>query len=476
LVLNGTELRIYVRGSSVKTGKQRLVTLVAMCMGVAPCCLSQQATVSPPKLTFAPQVVNLVAAASSPQTVMVTNTGTADLMISSIEASGGYAQTNECSVLSPGSTCTIQVSFSPGTLGSIEGAITINDNSPLSPQVVSLSGRGIPPATLTPSVIEFGTVAVGTTSTPRQVTLTVPPNLTVFVTGISTSGDYAQTNNCPSQLKNGQSCSISVVFKPTNNVSVLGALAVSTRVETFDFGFSAALSGIGSGTVVSQVSLSPSILNFGNKGLDGEGRTRTVTLTNTSTDKSLTIQTVSLAGSPNPPGAFPMYAIKSSTCSGMLSPGAQCHIQITFSTTFSELFPEQYPAAVTIVDSDPTSPQVVGISGRQTEELTFNPVSLTFPPTTVGQTSDINVVTTDVDDESGILHSVTASGDFSQTGFTKSCVATRGTTCNVKVSFTPTQTGEIAGSLTINAYPECSPRPPFTCWAPIILNLRGTGK
>lgn len=457
-------------------GKQRLVTLMATCLALTPCCLSQQASVFPTSLTFKPQLVNILAGASSPQTVTVTNTGAANLVISSIDASGGYVQTNDCSVLSAEASCTIQVSFSPGTIGPIAGAITIIDNAPLSPQVVSLSGQGTPPATLSPSVLRFGTVAVGATSTPKKLTLTAAPNLTVFVTGISTSGNYAQTNNCPAQLTNGQSCSISVVFRPTNNASITGALAVSTKVETLDLGFSATLSGVGSGTVVSQVSLSPSILNFGSKGIDGGGRTRAVTLTNTSTDKSLTIQSVSLAGSPNAPGAFPMYAIQSNTCSGTLSPGSACHIEITFSTTFSPLFPEQYPAAITIVDSDTASPQVVGMLGRQTEELIFGPKSLTFPPVTVGQTSNINVVTTDVDDESGLLHSVTASGDFSQTGLTESCVATRGARCNVQVSFTPTQTGVVLGSLTINAYPECIPRPPFTCSAPIILNLKGTGK
>ena len=460
----------------MKIRKHRLVTLVAMCLALAPGCLSQQASISPTSLTFTPQVVNLLVGASAPQPVMVTNIGTADLEISSIVASGGYAQTNDCSVLSAEASCTIQISFSPGTIGPIEGAITINDNASLSPQVVSLSGQGLPPVSISPSIIGFGTVTVGTTSTPKQVTLTASQNVTVVVTGISISGDYAQTNNCPAQLKNGQSCAISVVFRPTNNVSVLGSLAVSARVEALDLGFSVVLSGLGSGSALSHVSLSPSVLKFGSKGLDGVVRTGTVTLTNTSTDKSLTVQSVSLSGSPNAPGAFPMYAIESNTCSGMLSPGSQCHIRITFSTTFSSLFPEQYPGAITIVDSDPTSPQVVGISARQTAGLTFSPVSLTFPPTSVGQTSNINVVTTDVDDESGFLHSVTASGDFLQTGLTGSCVSNRGSKCNVVVSFTPTQTGVITGSLIINAYPQCSPDPPFACAAPMILNLMGTGK
>jgi hypothetical protein len=463
----------------MKLWKERFGRLFAMGLVVAaPCARSQQVSILPASLSFTPQIVNLIQGSSSPQPVIVKNTGASDLKISSIAASGNYLQTNDCSVLSPGASCTIQVKFSPGTVGPIDGAITINDNAPLSPQVVSLSGQGLSPVTLSPSVVTFGTVAVGTESAPKPVRLTAAQNASVSITGISTSGDYAQTNDCPAQLKNGRSCTIRVVFKPTNNIPILGALGVSTAVGNVGLGFSVALSGVGSGKVVSQVSLSPSVLKFGSKGPNNVDRTGTVTLTNASTDKSLTIQSVSLAGSPNVVGNFPMYAITSNTCSGMLAPGGQCHIVITFSTTFSGLFPEPYPGAITIVDSDPTSPQVVGISAKQTEELTFSRTSVTFPPITVGSTSSIDIVATDVDDESGLLlgAGATASGDFLEAGLSSSCVAKVGTKCKVKVSFTPTQTGVVKGSITIKAYPECQPSPPFKCPAPITLNLEGTGK
>jgi hypothetical protein len=462
----------------MKLWKERLGTLFAMGLVVAPCALSQQVSILPTSLSFTPQMVNLIQGSSSPQPVIVKNTGVSDLKISSITASGNYLQTNDCSVLSPGVSCTIQVQFSPGTVGPIDGAITINDNAPLSPQVVSMSGQGLSPARLSPAVVKFGTVAIGSESAPQAVRLTAAQNAGVSITGISTSGNYAQTNDCPAQLKNGRSCTISVVFKPTNNVPILGALAVSTAVGNVNLGFSVALSGVGSGNVVSQVSLSPSVLKFGSKGPDIVDRTRTVTLTNASPDKSLTIQSVSLSGSPNASGNFPIYAIQSNTCSGMLAPGGQCNIVIAFSTTFSGLFPEPYPGAITIVDSDPTSPQVVGISAKQTEQLTFSPTSITFPPTTVGSTSSIEIVATDVDDQGGVLlgAGATASGDFLEAGLSSSCLVKLGTKCTVKVSFAPTQTGVVKGSLTIKAYPECQPSPPFKCSAPITLNLEGTGK
>jgi hypothetical protein len=65
-----------------------------------PYAFSQQATVSPLVLSFAPQVVNLLSPGTQPQTVTLTNTGNSDLLVSSVLASGGYKQTNNCSTLS----------------------------------------------------------------------------------------------------------------------------------------------------------------------------------------------------------------------------------------------------------------------------------------------------------------------------------------------------------------------------------------
>src|SRR5712692_1572259 len=193
-----------------------------------PCAFSQQASVTPSTLNFAPQVVNPVSPGSQPQTITLTNTGNSDLIVSSVLASGGYKQTNTCSTLSPHESCTVEVNFTPATIETINGAITINDNAPSSPQVVSLSGKGIAHARLSPRVVRFGTVAVGTTSQPQAVKLTAAPSSSFSVNQISISGDYAQTNNCPATLQNGQSCTIQVVFHPTVNAPVRGALAVST--------------------------------------------------------------------------------------------------------------------------------------------------------------------------------------------------------------------------------------------------------
>jgi hypothetical protein len=455
----------------------KLSLVASLLLTFVPCVFSQQASISPSALTFAPQVVSVAGPSSPAQSVTLTNTGSADLVVSSVQASGGYHQTSNCSILSPNASCTISVRFNPGTIGPMNGAITITDNAPSSPQVVSLSGTAIAPAKLSAGTLSFGTVAVGTTSQPQTLTLAAAPKASVSIDQIAASGNFTQVNNCPSNLAGGHSCTISVAFHPTASAAVQGALAVSTSVNgNLHFAYSAALIGSGSGNVIPHVSVQPAVINFGNKGPDLVDNVQDVTVTNTSTSKSLTIQNVSLAGSPNAIGAFPLYSITSNTCSGLLAPGAQCQIQVAFSTSNSRLFPESYPAAITIVDTDPTSPRVIGISGNQNGQLTFSPPTLVFPPQTVGTTTTKTVTVTGNDIQNGLVLDISTSGDFAEAGNLLPCFLTQGGSCTMSVSFTPTQKGVITGSITIETYPECNPFPLHHCSDPVILNLSGTGK
>jgi hypothetical protein len=454
----------------------RVLVVSTLVLTLVPCALSQQANVSPPSLNFAAQVAAAPSAGSQSQTVTVTNGGNADLIVSSVSASGGYKQTNNCSTVAPHASCTVEVTFEPGTTGLLNGAITLSDNAPSSPQIVSLFGRGIAPVQLSPNTVSFGTVAVGNTSQPQSITVSAAPSTSFSINQISASGDFAQVNNCPTVLQGGQSCTIKVVFHPTVNAVVKGALAVSTAFGNLPFAFSAALTGTGSGNIVSHVSLQPALLNFGNKGPDLVDSVQALTVTNTSGNTSLTIHDITLSGSPIAVGAFPMYKINSSTCPRMLAPGAQCTVEVAFSTTFSRLFPESYPGALTISDSDPTSPHVVGIAGNQVEELTFRPMSVVFPPQPVGTTTSKTITVTGNDLQAGLVLDMTTSGGFSVAGDLGPCVLQQEATCSMTISFTPTQKGAINGSVTLETYPECNPFPLHRCSDPVVLNLSGTGR
>lgn len=98
------------------------------------------ATLSPTSLIFGDQVEGT----SSPsQSITLSNYGTTTLSITGITASSNFGQANTCnSTLASGEGCTVNVTFTPGNTGSLNGTLSFNDSAADSPQTVALSGTG----------------------------------------------------------------------------------------------------------------------------------------------------------------------------------------------------------------------------------------------------------------------------------------------------------------------------------------------
>jgi hypothetical protein len=186
-------------------------------------------TVSPTTLYFGSLVVG---GTSGAQTITVTNNqSSTSVTISSIGLSGDFAQVGgNCSgVLTGGASCTVSVVFKPTALGYRTGTLTITDSAPNSPQTVSLSGNCIAQVTASPTSIYFGSVAVGTTSAAKAITVT--NNLqsqSVTISGISATQNFSvSSTTCGSSLAAGASCVVNVVFKPNQNVYTTGTLSIT---------------------------------------------------------------------------------------------------------------------------------------------------------------------------------------------------------------------------------------------------------
>jgi phospholipase C len=188
--------------------------------GVAPA-----VSLSPTSLTFPDQTLG---STSQPQSVTLTNIGTGALTISSIVASGDFAQTNTCgSYVAAGANCSIAATFTPTVLGLRSGTITITDSAGDSPQTVGLSGNGVAPAVLlSPTSLIFPDQAVGTSSAPQTVTLTNSGSSALNIASISSTGDFAQINDCGSVVAAGMSCSITVTFTPTQVGAASGTITI----------------------------------------------------------------------------------------------------------------------------------------------------------------------------------------------------------------------------------------------------------
>lgn len=435
-------------------------------LGLLPYASAQQLQISPSSLSFKNQLINTT---SGPQTVTLTNSGSSSVTVSSIAPSGMYNETTDCAVLNAGESCTIDVTFSPVVTGTTDGAVTITSSAQAGPQSVGLAGTALAPVKLSPLGLNFGLVAVGTSSQPKSVKLTNQQATAVSITAIATSGNYAQSNNCPASLGAGQSCNIHVVFQPTAGTVIPGALSVQT-----DATGPVPVSLVGTGTTGpnSIVSLSATSLDFGDETVGLFTNTQRVTLTNTSQTTSLNIQSVTVSG-------FGWYDLQFARppCSGMIAPGAQCVI-VVFFNPLANLMPASYPGAVTIVDDDVTSPQVIGLSGGGQNELVFRPAVLHFPPQKVGTTSPQQIVTVNstLQNNVGIFLDTFSTGDYSFTGFgTHACNLgeTIPSSCTIGVTFTPSRKGVVNGAVTYDNYPLCG----FdSCSTPSVLSLTGTGQ
>ena len=110
-----------------------------------------------------------VGTTGSVQSLVITNCGTAPLVISSVIPTGANAgdfltNSSTCATVAVGGTCAIGVTFAPTASGIRTAVLTINDNTPGSPEHVSLTGIGsginCATITVTPTVLPAPTVGI----------------------------------------------------------------------------------------------------------------------------------------------------------------------------------------------------------------------------------------------------------------------------------------------------------------------------
>jgi len=179
-------------------------------------------------LLFGNQLLNTT---SAQQTVTLSNVGTVNLLINSITISGNFSQSNNCPIggnLRAGRSCSINVRFTPRSLGVLTGTLTITDADVTSPQLVSLSGTGVQPAaSLSPTSLTFLIPVRGTQTLP--VTLSNIGTAPMTINGISLTGSnhFSQSNNCGGSLAIGASCTVNVTFSTNQVQTVTGTLSFS---------------------------------------------------------------------------------------------------------------------------------------------------------------------------------------------------------------------------------------------------------
>ena len=384
-------------------------------------------------LTFAAQNSGTV---SPPQSIALTNFGSAPLNLT-ITVSRDFQVSTTCpSALEGGSNCTISVSYAPTVTGPETGALVITDNAFTGTQSVALSGTGTAPAAgILPGAILFQPQLVGTTSGGQIAVLsnTGTGPLTFSGSGISTIGDFTQTNNCGSALPPFTSCQIVVSFTPSATGARTGFLVVTGNAVTQ----SVSLAGTGAAAAPTVVA-SPESLVFPTQLVKVKSFAQPVVLTNTGT-KTVSVTGAALTGD---------FAL-TGKCPAKLAAGKSCTLNTTFTPTAAGL------RTGTLTYSVSTGNVTVALTGTGTPTatgwLTFSPSTVSFNSGyVIGDNPSQTVTVTNSNGVAAGITKISKSGSktFTQTNNCGTVLAAYAS-CTITVTFMPTAGGTFTGSLTV---------------------------
>jgi trimeric autotransporter adhesin len=395
-----------------------------------------------------------VGTTATPQEVILSAIG--PTTINNITTSGDFSEVDDCpNSLTAGATCEVDVYFAPTASGERAGLLTISDNGLLShTQTVSLEGLGT--ALSEKGSLAFGSQIVNTQSAAKIATITNSGTTTINLTSITLTDttDYSVvgsgTTPCPlgaGTLLSKKNCTVSVTFTPKS----IGPKKATLVVRSSDPGspLLVAVSGTGS----SFVSVTPNPASFKAQ-LEGTTSSKAVTVTVKNTGTA-TVTGISVGAPSNSDFTVATGTTCGSTITS-LAGNTSCIINVLFSPKTSDMA-GTITGTIDISDSDPSSPQVLQLSGIAVEALV--PTTLAFGNVSHTGTKTLNLLVTNVSTVSSLSIAASISGTnaglftivapTSGTPCTSSLVAA--SNCTIGVQFTPGTVGTgFTANLTIN--------------------------
>ena len=390
---------------------------------------------SPATAAFSAQAVGTV---SGYTTITVTNSGNANLSISSITATGDFNELNTCvgNAIPQGSTCSVQVRFAPAATGSRTGVLTVYGNVAGGQATAALSGTGTAAAAivLTPNTATFPVTSVGATSAVQNITISNTGGASAGLQTPAISGDFKiSANTCGTTLGSQTGCTLSIVFAPSATGARSGSLTIVDDAGTQ----TASLSGTATNPATDNLSLAT--LSFSSQQLNTASASQPVTLINAG-DVALTLITAQVTS-----GDFTVV----NSCGNSLNAHSTCN----FSVSFVPKSLGQQSGVLTI--SDQFRSQTVQLSGYGIAPpgVSLSPVNgLAFGIIGVGLTSAPQTLTLTNNGGAPLsISSISMSGDYAIAPSSNTCgqsLAPAGV-CTLGVVFAPSTGGPRSGTLTM---------------------------
>jgi len=301
---------------------------------------------------------------------------------------------------------------------------------------LATAGTATTTAKATPASLSFPNQQVGTKSATQTVAVVNTGTITLDVSQVNITGDFAETDDCGNPVAPGDACTVNVTFTPSQTGQRAGVLTVYGNISGGSTGGQVTVSLAGTGAPGAAIVLSPQTLSFPETLIGKTATAQDITISNTGgVAASLISETA--AGD---------FTISANTCGATLAPNTGCTLSITYSPKVSGA----ESGLLTVIDSAGTqTAQLSGIGeSPATDELA--PSSLTFGPQADGTSSPGQQVTlTNNGDQALDLIAVQLHGDFSAVNSCGTSLAGH-STCAIVVSFVPTLVGAENGSLTVS--------------------------
>ncbi len=276
------------------------------------------ATLAPPSPSFGRTKLG----STAPAETVTLRAGNVPLPVAEI-ATGSQEFTvaaNDCpDQLSAGSACRIRVVFAPVSAGTRSATLTVARRDGGRPLTAALTGTAVRPPTqanLTPAHADFGSVQVGSGSTPVTFTLAAGSS-TLEVVGVTASSEFRiGVNSCSGRLPPGSTCAIQVTFAPRATGGHDGTLTVARARGAAPL--TAGLRGVG--LAPTEPKLVPTHADFATVQLGTRSQPTQFTLTAGST----ALTGIKIASDP------PDFVVDGTSCGAQLAARDTCTIGIVF--------------------------------------------------------------------------------------------------------------------------------------------------
>lgn len=290
-----------------------------------------------------------------------------------------------------------------------------------------------------PGSLTFGSVVVGESSPPQSFLIGNTGTGILSISSITVASPYSATNTCGAGVAPGGSCSISVSFSPIGTGPNQNGSAIVVSNSKTNGTLTLALTGSGLSNTPS-LSTNPGSLDFSTQDVGTTSTAKAVTLTNNG-------NVVANIGTLVPPTGF---VLATDNCSGnVIAKGASC----TFSVQFKPTVSGTYNSGVMEIPGVPGTTVAFSGMGKDVFSVAANTknVSTDLGGLKVGAANPASTFTFRNDSTAAITNVTTSVSGAGVNKDSTTCGATlaKGATCDIVISVTPTNVGQVSGTVTL---------------------------